>query len=502
MKLMKLSGVPAIAGSLLLAGVVAAAPAVAVTFTEISPVRSIDPYSDSGSVEAFTIDGDTLYVASYDVIKVFPRTASGLATPQRVITGANTQLESVSDLAVGADGRLYVSDWNGFVLVFAADADGDVAPVQSIKGDNVDLGYTSSVAVGPDGSIYVGDYDGQVHVWSRTATGDVAPNRTLEGPDGKLDEPEDLLFDKKGDLLVSDYSDDAIHVFDAAASGKAAPIRSFWAPEEFDCNYRMAMDSSENVYVNTCYDNIFVFGRGASGVTTPLKTIRPAGGKSVWTLALDSDRNFYVGNNDDYVVDVFSPQIPFAKPAPATAVAVAGKAKDVKRTASWKASADDGGAPVTYKVEVKQGGTTLLSTTTASTSLTVGREILKKGSHQVTVTATNRAGAAAAATASFGVAQIKPGRVQEVSVKGGKAAAKRTVRWAKPAWDGGAKVRSYRVVVKQGKAVLVNETVKAKKRKLKVLKADLAGGKHKVLVRAKNKKGFGKPGKATFTVKK
>ena len=80
------------------------------------------------------------------------------------------------------------------------------------------------------------------------------------------------------------------------------------------------------------------------------------------------------------------------------------------------------------------------------------------------------------------------------------SADRRTVVWRKPAWDGGAKIRRYRVVVKDGSTVVSTSTVRDSVRKVYLLGPDLGSGKHKVIVRAGNKKGYGAAAKQSFKV--
>jgi hypothetical protein len=77
-----------------------------------------------------------IFVANGDSgIKVYARTASGNTAPVRVIAGASTGFNGVSEAAPDTvHNELAVANCNpGSVLIFALTANGDVAPTRTIS---------------------------------------------------------------------------------------------------------------------------------------------------------------------------------------------------------------------------------------------------------------------------------------------------------------------------------------------------------------------------------
>jgi hypothetical protein len=81
-------------------------------------------------------------------------------------------------------------------------------------------------------------------------------------------------------------------------------------------------------------------------------------------------------------------------------------------------------------------------------------------------------------------------KVRAVRVTGKSAAAKRTVRWKKPSYDGGRAVKKYKVVIRKGSKVLRTKSLKPDRRSYVVKKKSLRRGKLTVTVRAKTSMGW------------
>ncbi|MBW9205390.1 fibronectin type III domain-containing protein [Mumia sp. zg.B17] len=84
----------------------------------------------------------------------------------------------------------------------------------------------------------------------------------------------------------------------------------------------------------------------------------------------------------------------------------------------------------------------------------------------------------------------RPSKVRAVRVTGKGAAAKRTVRWKKPSYDGGRAVQKYRVVIRKGSKVLRAKSLKPGRRSYTVKRSALRRGKLTVTVRAKTSNGW------------
>lgn len=97
----------------------------------IAPTRII---SNVGGPTGIFVYGEELFVSDWSNgrIVVYAKTASGAATPLRVISGALTQLTNGDQLVVHAN-EIYVASLNvGRVVVFSIGASGNVAPARQI----------------------------------------------------------------------------------------------------------------------------------------------------------------------------------------------------------------------------------------------------------------------------------------------------------------------------------------------------------------------------------
>ena len=84
----------------------------------------------------------------------------------------------------------------------------------------------------------------------------------------------------------------------------------------------------------------------------------------------------------------------------------------------------------------------------------------------------------------------RPTAVRSVRVTGKTRAAKRKVRWAKPADNGGGAVQKYKLVFRKGSKIIKSVTLKPGRRSYTVKKSALRRGKLTVTVRAKNISGW------------
>jgi hypothetical protein len=173
-------------------------------------------------------------------IEIFAADASGPATPLRTIRGAKAGLTLPTALAVDASGNLYVtisslpSDpraavGNGGlvdrILVFGPTANGNVAPLRAIAGTSTGLTDPLNLALGADGNLYVANqtmsgYD--VLVFPASGSGNIAPLWTLQStPYGAS-----LALGAGGELYLGpgNARNHGFAIYAPGASGNAAPI--------------------------------------------------------------------------------------------------------------------------------------------------------------------------------------------------------------------------------------------------------------------------------------
>jgi hypothetical protein len=164
---------------------------------KLKPLRSFMVSSSAPSALAIGKDGEQylgLFNLKDEEIQVFASGASGTPSPKRTIAGGATDLTCTEAEAVDSTNDLYVSNWGAAcgggpnnIVVFAPHANGNAAPIQMIAGDQTGITGPINLALGADGNIYVANeiaggssptFD--ILVFPVNANGNVAPIRTLQ----------------------------------------------------------------------------------------------------------------------------------------------------------------------------------------------------------------------------------------------------------------------------------------------------------------------------------
>lgn len=178
-----------------------------------APVRLLSKIPYRPHSLAFAKDG-TMYVVgtSPTSINVYAPGAVGAPpTPIRTITGPETTLTTIHDIAVDSAGYIYVTDLTGNrIVVFAPNANGDVAPVRVISGPKTKLQYVGYLAfdhqenlvwAGPISGAYL-PRDARVLVFPKGANGDVEPMRFIMGPNTGMGRPNGVHVERDGAISV------------------------------------------------------------------------------------------------------------------------------------------------------------------------------------------------------------------------------------------------------------------------------------------------------------
>ena len=201
----------------------------------------LDPYS-------VTFDSDhNMYVLnnSSDSVTMYAAGwAGGDTAPIKTLRGANTGLDSPLDFAFDASGNLYVvnennatDNGNNTINVFASDwADGDNAPIATLRGPATGLDEIGSVAIGRNGKIYVTNMQGDsVTVYGDFTTwaadGNTAPIKTLRGAVTGLDAPWGIAFDAFGNMYVGNVETVTMYAGEIPPPTTAPTTTSPPAPE-------------------------------------------------------------------------------------------------------------------------------------------------------------------------------------------------------------------------------------------------------------------------------
>ncbi len=266
------------------------------------------------------------YTSAYPrgAVAVFRASANGDVKPLQYIAGSNTKLYVPTDVAVDADGNIYIANFqknHDSVTVYAAGATGNVAPIRSIVGSNTGLNRPWGIALDPiNGDIYVMNKEGlNISTNSGTITwyapgsnGNVAPVGTIAGSKTGLDGPASGVFDASGNLYVPNARSDSISVFAAGSTGDATPMQMITGSHtRLHEPFQLTLDSSLNIYTANYSTpmSLTVYAAGANGNAAPIETI--AGDKTKLDgpdgIARDGSGNVYAADYLSNRVVVYPP---------------------------------------------------------------------------------------------------------------------------------------------------------------------------------------------------
>ncbi|KAA1418368.1 hypothetical protein FE697_021345 [Mumia zhuanghuii] len=412
----------------------------------------------SALLPAAALIGGSLVLATPSTVSAAPPTIA--PAPDRVIAGAATGLQRPIGLALGPDGRLFVSNMAstptpGSVRAFAPAASGNVPAVAVLDSTSPGMSFLTKpagIAVGPDGLLHMAAYnDNAIRTFTVPATGTGFAVQSGIGAATLISAPNDLALTSPTSFWVASGGTDEVVRLDV---GSTTRLRTLDTPAPMG----LAVHGT-SLYVsggNGTSPYVKVFSAGTSGSASPSRTISgPATGlDNVWGLTVDRYGRTYVANGGDDSIRVFA----------------AGATGNVAPTV------------------VLQG---------AATQLDSPSDVMLDGAGRIwvandTVPGTVLRFAALAAPPTPVPAPPRttaPSTPRALKVSGKVTARKRVVRWKAPARNGGSRILRYRVVVKKGKKTLLVRTVSASRRTLVVKRAKLRAGKLTVRVRAVNAKG-------------
>lgn len=255
------------------------------------------------------------YTSAYPngAVAVFRASAKGDVKPLQYIAGSNTKLYVPTDLAVDANGNIYVANFkknHDSVTVYAPGATGNVAPIATIAGSNTGLNRPWGIALDPiNGDIYVTNKEG-LNVSSNSGTitwyspgsnGNVAPIGTIAGSNTGLHAPASPVFDVSGNLYVPNPRSNSISVFAAGSTGNATPMQTITGSHTaLHEPFQVTLDSSLNIYTANYSTpmSLTVYAAGANGNATPIEMI--AGDKTKLDgpdgIARDAGGNIYAAD--------------------------------------------------------------------------------------------------------------------------------------------------------------------------------------------------------------
>ncbi|MBW9216567.1 hypothetical protein KV102_17130, partial [Mumia sp. zg.B53] len=360
--------------------------------------------------------------------------------PARTIPDYYDWDEMVVAVDIANDGTTYTLNKHGLELrVFGPKANGKKAKPIRVLGVPQQLSDARDVAVDSQGRVYVLDLlestKSRVRVWARGATGPVL--RTLNVPGYSTD----VAVSAAGHVVVA--GERTVRVYAPGASGDATPLQTLSGVASGLPQWTtgVALDSWGRVWVSSS-NTLLVYARGATGQDAPVATIAGSRTRLRGTAEIDLDaKNRVYVSDADAGISVFSPSR-YGNVAP------------LRELRGRKSGLDWGLVGVNARGDV--------ITKRSRTSIGIFRTLFP----------------------------TRPSAVRSVRVTRKASAKKRTVRWKKPADDGGRDVRSYKVVIRKGSKVLKRVTLKPGRRSYTVRKSALRRGKLTVTVRAKTAKGW------------
>lgn len=374
--------------------------------------------------------------------------------PDRTIGGpSNARLNSPLGVHATPNGRTYISNFGAnSIAVFAPGAAGDVPPEREIAGAATTLTTTRYLDVDPAGNVWVANGN-NVTAFGPSASGNVAPAANFGAGMGTFG-----IAVNGGKVFVGGAA--TIKRFPISASGPASVERTLTGGAL--TNVRgMDVDAAGRLWVaNGAGRNVLAYDRNADGTASPLRSIKgPSTGiQFASDVAVDSAGRIYVVDEISATVRVFA------------------------------ANANGDVAPI--KVLGGPG---------AALSLPAGIDV---GPHNAVFVANFNAARVGVYRTLFPVTVTAPSAPRGLRVSGGAKAKKRTVSWKAPAANGNSPVTHYRIVITKGRNVLKVATVSGSRRSFTVKRSALRKGTVKVVVRAKNAKGWSAPVTRTFRVKK
>ncbi len=395
--------------------------------------------------------------------------------PDRVISGPLTGLQRPVGLAIGPDGRIFVSNFLsgstlGSVRVFAADAAGDTAPGAVLDSTSPGMSFLTKpagIVVGTDGRLHMAAYnDNAIRTYAVPASGNGFVMQSAIGAATLISAPNDLATTSPTGLWVTSGGTDEVVRLEVGSTTRLRTL-STSAP------LGVAVHGT-SLYVsggNPAAPYVKVFTAGASGPATPSRTISgPATGlEEVGGVAVDRYGRIYVANGTDDSVRVFAPG---ANGNAAPVFVISGAATQIDYPSDL---AFDAAGRLWVANDTATGKVLRLPALAAP-------PVPRPPAPPPRTTA--------------------PSKPRALKVTGKTTAKKRTVRWKAPARSGGTRVLRYRVVIKKGKKALLARTVSASTRRLIVKRSKLRTGRLTVHVRAVNAKGAGPYATTRFRVRR
>ncbi|MHC4471205.1 MAG: NHL repeat-containing protein [Planctomycetota bacterium] len=226
----------------------------------------------------------------------------------RSISGGNTLLSQPTGIAVdvGRQEIFVANSGSDSINVYDLTASGNTPPLRQIAGASTGLAFSGSGPGQAFNGIFVDSVNGEIGVvndagvpsitiYDIAASGDAAPLRTIQGPATTLNYPSAICVDTANDeILVSSLpaAAYAVVVFGRTADGDASPQRTLTLGSTWSRPFGLGVDPANGeLWISGprsgLQSGLEVYARTASGLATPLRGIRTNIG-SFLGLALDT----------------------------------------------------------------------------------------------------------------------------------------------------------------------------------------------------------------------
>jgi sugar lactone lactonase YvrE len=247
-------------------------------------------------------------------ITVYPAGSNGNAAPSAVIAGGNTGLNYPQGIALDSAGNLYaegyVSEVGYSINTYPNGSNGNVSPTATIAGADTGLYGPIGIALDSAGNIYVSNnYDettqrGSVTVYPAGSSGNAVPTVTITSSYTGIDYASGIAVDSKGNIYVANElggatEDGSITIYSAGSFATGPPVATIAGDNtELSYPFRIALDSSGNIYVLNSGDAITVYPAGSNGDVTPNATLNidQSGKNSATGMAVGPGGALYIAN--------------------------------------------------------------------------------------------------------------------------------------------------------------------------------------------------------------
>jgi Uncharacterized conserved protein len=225
---------------------------------------------------------------------------------------SNDRLNNPDDLALDANGRVYVADrWHGRVQIYNPDG----SYYTTVSG----LDCPGGVAIGPNGYLYVADtcnHTVKIYNTNLVLVATLGTPGESGTDNAHFNSPEDVAVDSNGTIYVSDGGNHRIQVFNANRQYvRTMGETGIWGSDfaHFNGPNNLFVDSANRLYVGDEWNHrIQVFDANGAYLTTIGGSAGPRTGqfRGARGVAVDNAGNIYVADRLNHRIQKFALGVP------------------------------------------------------------------------------------------------------------------------------------------------------------------------------------------------